>query len=129
MCIYFYLFDDWFPLEFVFICSISLMYKYLLELIKKRLKVQEKNMSCACALNFDQWKKFPKNHKSIRVSLWLVYNFTENNFCLRLFSEFIQTQKRYPIRPFLDIAGSMFSSLHSFLFQFKQFAGFRHTID
>ena len=37
-----YLFHDWFPLEFAFRYSISLMYKYLLELIKTRLKVQEK---------------------------------------------------------------------------------------
>ena len=29
-------------------------YKYLLELMKRRLKVQEKNMSCKRALNFDQ---------------------------------------------------------------------------
>ena len=28
--------------------------KYLLELIKRRSKVQETNMSCECALNFDQ---------------------------------------------------------------------------
>ena len=30
------------------------MYKYLLELIKRRSKVQEENMSCEGALNFDQ---------------------------------------------------------------------------
>ena len=30
------------------------------------------------------------------VWLWLVYKFTENYCRLRLFSEFIQTQKRYP---------------------------------
>ena len=32
----------------------------------------------------------------MRVWLWLVYKFTENYCRLRLFSEFIQTQKRYP---------------------------------
>ena len=32
----------------------------LLELIKRRSKVQEKNMLCEHALNFDQWKTFPK---------------------------------------------------------------------
>ena len=42
MCVYMYLFHDWFPLEFAFRYSISLMYKYLLELIKTRLRVQEK---------------------------------------------------------------------------------------
>ena len=32
----------------------------------------------------------------MRVWLWLVYKFTENYCRLRLFSEFIQTQRRYP---------------------------------
>ena len=31
-----------------------LMYKYLLELIQRRSKVREKNMSCESTLNFDQ---------------------------------------------------------------------------
>ena len=53
MCIYLYLFHDWFPLEFVFRYSISLMHKYLLELIERRSKVDGKNMSRECALNFD----------------------------------------------------------------------------
>ena len=70
--------------------------KYLLELIKRRSKVQEKNISCERALNFDQWKTFSENYKPMRVWLWLVYKFTENYCRLRLFSEFIQTQKRYP---------------------------------
>ena len=69
--------------------------KYL-ELIKRRLKVQEKNMSCESILNFDQWKTFFENHKPMRVWLWLVYKFTENCQIYRLFSEFIQTNKRYP---------------------------------
>ena len=30
--------------------------KYLLEVLKRRSKVQEKNMSCERALTFDQWK-------------------------------------------------------------------------
>ena len=51
--------------------------KYL-ELIKRRSKVQQKNMSCDCALNFDQWKAFSENYKPMRVWLWLVYKFTEN---------------------------------------------------
>ena len=54
MCIYLYLFHDWFPLEFVFTNSTSLLYKYLIELIKRRSKVQEKKMPCERALNFDQ---------------------------------------------------------------------------
>ena len=85
-----------FPLEFVFIYSISLMYKCLRELIKRRSKVQEKYMSCERALNFDQWKSFSKKYKLVRVWLWLAYKFTENNCCLRLSTEFIQTQKKYP---------------------------------
>ena len=73
------------------------MYKYLLELIKRRSKVQEKkNMSFERALDFDEWITFSENYKPMRVSLWLFYKSTENNCCLQLFSEFIQTQKRYP---------------------------------
>ena len=70
---------DRFPVEFVFIYNISLMYKYLLELTKRRSKVQEKNTSRECALNFDHWKTFLRNYEPIRVWLWLVYKFTENN--------------------------------------------------
>ena len=69
--------------------------KYL-ELIKGRSKVQEKNMSCESALNFDRWKTFSENCKSMRVWLWLVYKFTENCQIYRLFSDFNQTKKRYP---------------------------------
>ena len=69
--------------------------KYL-ELIKRRSKVHENNMSCERALNFDQWKTFSENYKPMGVWLWLVYKFTENRQIYRLFSEFIQTQKRYP---------------------------------
>ena len=50
-------------------------------------------------LNFDQWKTFFKNYKPMRVWLWLVYKFTENYCPSRFFSEFIQTQKRYPTSP------------------------------
>ena len=46
--------------------------KYL-ELIKRRSKVQEQNMSCERALNLDQWKTFSGNYKSMIVWLWLVY--------------------------------------------------------
>ena len=52
----FLLFYDWFPLEFVFIYNIffDVVRNKLPELIKRRSKVQEKNMSCERALNFDQ---------------------------------------------------------------------------
>ena len=63
---------------------------------KRRSKVQEKNMSCKLALNFDQWKKFPKTYEPMRVWLWLVYKFSNNCQIYRLFSELIQTEKRYP---------------------------------
>ena len=65
-------------------------------LIKRRSKVHEKNMSCERTSIFHQWKTFSENYKPMRVWFWLVYKFTEN-FCPSwLFSEFIQTQKRYP---------------------------------
>ena len=54
------------------------IYKYLLELIKTNSEVQEKNMSCERALNFDQWKTFSEKYKPIRVWLRLFYQFTEN---------------------------------------------------
>ena len=42
------------------------MYKYLLELIKRRSKVREKAMSCERALSFDKCKIFCENCKPIR---------------------------------------------------------------
>ena len=60
------------------------------------IKVHEKNMSCECALNFDQWKTFAENYKPMRVWLWLVYKFTKNFQIYQLFSEFVETKKRYP---------------------------------
>ena len=53
-------------------------------------------MSCERVLNFDQWKTFSENYKPIRVWLLLVYKLAEKHCRLRLFSEFVQTQKRYP---------------------------------
>ena len=77
-----------FPMKFIFTYNISLN--------KRRSKVQEKNMSCERALNVYQWKT---------ISQWkfdygFFTKFTENYCRSRLFSEFIQTQKRYPT--FLD---------------------------
>ena len=67
-----------------------------IELIKRRSKVQEKPEPYESSdLDFDQWKTFSENYKPMRVWLWLVCNFTNNYCCLQLFSEFIQTQKRY----------------------------------
>ena len=67
--------------------------KYL-ELIKRRSKVQEKNMSCKCALNFDQWKTFSENYKPMRVWLWHVYKF--NKFSNFSPSSFKLNKKKYP---------------------------------
>ena len=68
----------WFPLEFVFTYNIlwcgekgTLNNKYPTELIKRRSKVQEKNMSCERALNFDQWKTSSKNYRPMRFWFWL----------------------------------------------------------
>ena len=100
VCFYFMI--GFFPMKFVFTYNISLVWweinfwLTLLELIKARSKVQEKNMSCERALNFDQWKTLSENYKLMIVWLWLVYKFTENYCRLRLFSEFIHVQKRYP---------------------------------
>ena len=53
-------------------------------------------MSYERALNFDQWETLYENYKSLKVWLWIAHKFTENYCCLRLFSEFIQTQISYP---------------------------------
>ena len=80
VCIHIYFCDAW---------------EYRIELLKRRSKVQEKNVSCERGLNFDEWKTFSENYKSMRVWLWTVYKFTENNCRWRLFSEFIQTRSTY----------------------------------
>ena len=43
------------------------IFTYNISLNKRRLKVQEKNMSCEHALNFDQLKTFSENYKPMRV--------------------------------------------------------------
>ena len=105
----FVFYHDWFLSHEVciyiqyFFCvvrNISFRTPNLLKLTKRTSKIQEKNMSCERALNFDQWKILSESYKPMRVWLWLVYKFTKNLCRLRLFSEFIQTQKRYPT--FLD---------------------------
>ena len=53
-------------------------------------------MSRELILNFNQWKIFYLKYKPIRVSLWLAYKITENNWGSRLFAELIQTWKKYP---------------------------------
>ena len=41
--------------------------KYLLELIKRRLKIHENNIASEAALNFDQWMTFSEKYKPIRA--------------------------------------------------------------
>ena len=64
--------------------------------VKRRSKVQEKNMSSELILNFDQWKTFSGSYEPMRVWLWLVYKIAENCQIYRLFSDFIQSQRRCP---------------------------------
>ena len=68
--------------------------KYLLELIKRRSKVQEKNMSYERGLNFGQWKTFSENSKPMRLWLWHVYKFLIllSDKCLR---EILKTSVSY----------------------------------
>ena len=61
---------------YVFPCSISLMQwevkppaKISTELIKRRSKIHENNMSCQCASYFDQWKIFSANESLIMACL------------------------------------------------------------
>ena len=102
-----FLFHDWFPIKFVFTCNIfgmlwEIYSKHLISTRanQKKIKSSRKRMSCERALKFEQCKTFYVSYKPMRVWLWLVYKLTESYFRLWLFSEFIQTQKRYPA--FLD---------------------------
>ena len=75
-------FHDWFPMKFVFTYNISLVCS---EINSKQKKIKS---------------LFSKNYKPMRVWWWLHNKYTDNYCGLRLFSRFIQTQKRYPT--FLD---------------------------
>ena len=98
-------------MEFVFSYDISLVwgkinYKQIsiLELIKRRSKVQEKNISCERALNFDQWRTFPENYEPTRVWYGLFTNlpriivacdFSPTSFKLKEVS-YLSWQNTYP---------------------------------
>ena len=93
---------DWFPMKFILTHNISLN--------KRRSKVQEKNMTCERAFTFDQWE----------FDYGLFTKFFENYCRSRLFSEFIQTQKRYPtsldkIRQNLNLKTTCHTVLRFFL--------------
>ena len=70
--------------------------RYNISLVWWEKTPKTKNILLKRALSFDQWKKYSENYQPIRDRLRLVYKFTENYCRLRLFSKFIQTQKRYP---------------------------------
>ena len=61
-------------------CFFGVVRNKLPELIKRRSKVQEKNISCVPTSNFDQSKTFSENYRPMRFWLWLLYKFT-NNYC------------------------------------------------
>ena len=75
--------------------------KYLLQLTKRRSKVQEKNMSCD-ALNFDQWKTLSENYKLMRDGLFtnslriiVACDFSPSLFKLKELS-YLSWQNTYP---------------------------------
>ena len=80
----------------VYHLSISLIHKYLLDNQKKIKSSRKEYVMWMCFKFWPMKNIFGKLYKPIRVWLWLVYKFNENNYCLRLFFKFIQTQKRYP---------------------------------
>ena len=77
-----------------FYFMIGFLWRLYSQILLRRVRKFKKRI-CQGSFNFDQWKTFSENYKLIRVWLWFVYKFTENNCCSRLYSEFIQTQKRY----------------------------------
>ena len=84
--------------------GVCIYMQYFFDVVR-RSKVQEQNISCKCALNFDQWKTFSENYKPMRVWLRLIYKFTDN-YChfttfLRVHSNskevfYLSWQNRYP---------------------------------
>ena len=81
------------PLGYVFTYSNPFIQtskrKYLLELLKKRSEVHQKNMSDENAINLNNEKHSPKTVNQLEF----FYKITENNCSLRYFAEFIQIQK------------------------------------
>ena len=84
--------------------GVCIYMQYFFDVVR-RSKVQEQNISCKCALNFDQWKTFSENYKPMRVWLRLIYKFMDN-YChfttfLRVHSNskevfYLSWQNRYP---------------------------------
>ena len=85
-----FLFHYLFPLEYTYRFlwwsqKSDLKQKYLVELIKRRSKFYEKNMSRDCASNFDQWKRFSGNYEPIRDWFWFVNKITAKRLSLLSF--------------------------------------------
>ena len=101
-----WLFRDWFPLEFVLTYNISLLWREInskhwisSRANQKKIKNSRNKYVMWTFLNFDQLRIFPDNYKPLRVWLWLVYKFTENYCRLQTCSEFFQKsswQNTYP---------------------------------
>ena len=88
----FLLFYDWFVLTY----KISLMWWEVNHQSQTKIKRSRKEYGMWTCFKFWPWKTFSENYRPMRVWLWLVYKFTGNYCRSRLFSEFIQTKKRYP---------------------------------
>ena len=65
--------------------------KYLLQFIKRRSKVYQKNMSRQKTLKSNQSILFSQNYMQTRLLLWLADNITESSCIFQLFTVFIQT--------------------------------------
>ena len=89
----FSLFHYWFPLDFALRYNISVMWWEINSKQSLSTWVNQKKIKSS-RKEYVMWTWF--KFWPMRVWLWLVHKVTENYCRLRLFSEFIQTQKRYP---------------------------------
>ena len=64
----------------IYVCSgkSNSKQKYLLELIKRRSKIHQRNMQRECGLNFDQWKLSKWANK--RLVIFCLQKIAENNW-------------------------------------------------
>ena len=74
--------------------SMKFIFTYKSSLNKRRSKVQEKNMPCEQALNFDQWKTFSENYKPIKVWLWPVCKIYRELLLLETFLRVYSNSKK-----------------------------------
>ena len=64
---------------------------------KKKIKSWRKEYVIRMCFKFWQMKIIFRKLSAVRVWLWFIYKFTDNYCRWRLFFQFIQTQKKYPI--------------------------------